>query len=229
MESLHPDTEDLGLADPIYARICQKIRSDILSGIFSPGQRLKISELTKRYRVSQMPIREALQQLQGEWLVTILPNRGASVRKVDETFISQMYEIRGHLEGLLTRRCTERATDEEIERLSTIQAEWEAVAATGEVGAIMNANRSLHRSIYEASRNPVGRELLERHFGLLHSLRSTYGFGIDRLPTVTAEHRELVAAIRRRDCDAAERIAREHCESAHQDLLERMKNSPRKE
>lgn len=208
-----------GLSDPIYARICQRIRADILNGTFGPGQRLKISDLTKRYRVSQMPIREALQQLQGEWLVTILPNRGASVRKVDEAFISNLYEIRAHLESLLTRRCAELATDQEIQHLMELTYVWEAETATGDIAAIMRANRSIHRSIYQLARNPVCMELLDHHFGLLSSLRSIYGFGTERLPDVLGEHRELLEAIRQRDGRLAEDSARRHCLAARDDLL----------
>lgn len=222
-----PDTnvpgEEPGLSDPIYARICQRIRSDILAGALAPGQRLKISDLTRRYGVSQMPIREALQQLQGEWLVTILPNRGASVRKVDEAFITQMYEIRGHLESLLTRRCAELATPTELQRLQELQAKYECVATTGNLAAIMTANRNLHRAIYEIARNPVGTELLDRHFGLLRSLRNIYGLGSSRLLSVSAEHRELMEAIGRHDGSRAEQISRRHCDSARDDLLERMR------
>ena len=52
--------------------------------------------------------REALQMLQGEGLVTIAPNKGASVRTVDERVIHNMYDIRGVIEALLVRRCVAR-------------------------------------------------------------------------------------------------------------------------
>ncbi|MBL8228105.1 MAG: GntR family transcriptional regulator, partial [Bryobacterales bacterium] len=75
------DREDAqGLGDPVYLRVRERLRADILSGRFGPGERIKIAELSKRYGVSQMPVREALQMLQGEGLITIAPNKGASVR-----------------------------------------------------------------------------------------------------------------------------------------------------
>jgi DNA-binding GntR family transcriptional regulator len=220
-----PASEDSGLSDPIYARICQRLRADILNGTLAPGQRLKITDLIKRYRVSQMPIREALQQLQGEWLVTISPNRGASVRKVDGAFIVEMYEIRAHLEALMTRRCAEMATDEEVQELLRTGLEWEAVAGGGDLNAILRANLRIHHSIYRLARNSVGMELLERHFGLLSSLRSIYGLGAERLANVASEHRELLEAIRRRDGVKAEDAARRHCIAARDDLLERMRTA----
>ena len=218
------ESEESGLSDPIYARISQRIRSDILKGTLAPGQRLKISDLTRRYGVSQMPVREALQQLQGEWLVTISPNRGASVRKVDVAFINDMYEIRAHLEGLLTRRCAELATDEEIAHLMWLKEEWEAAAGPsgGGLNAIMQANRNIHQSIYLLARNQVGTELMDRHFGLLSSLRSIYGLSAKRIASAADEHRELLEAIRLRDGRRAEEAARRHCLAAKDDLLARM-------
>src|SRR3712207_3392027 len=76
----HQEPVIAGIADPIYVRVREQLRTDILQGVFAPGERIKIAELSKRYGVSQMPVREALQMLQGEGLVTIAPNKGASIR-----------------------------------------------------------------------------------------------------------------------------------------------------
>ncbi len=214
--------DDLGLADPIYARICQRIRSDILSGELAPGQRLKISDLIKRYKVSQMPIREALQQLQGEWLVTISPNRGACVRQVDAAFIGHMYEIRGVIEGLLARRCAESAGEEDIAALSALEAECEAHAAREDLPATLAANKEFHGKIYQIAGNPVATELLNRHFGLLQALRKIYGVGPRRFERLVEQHRHLMDAIRRHDAATAAEAGALHCESARDDLLARL-------
>jgi DNA-binding GntR family transcriptional regulator len=221
--SAHPGFADgHGLSDPTYARICQMIRKDILAGEFPPGSRLKISELTKRYGVSQMPIREALQQLQGEWLVTIAPNRGASVRQVDAAFIRDMYDVRGQIEALLTRQCCLRVQPEELETLKAQAADCERQANDGNHEEFLKANQEFHSSIYTISGNAVGSELLRMHFGLLRALRSLHGFGAQRLATVVAEHRELVEAIVRKEAARAALLSLRHCESAKQDLLERI-------
>ncbi len=216
-----------GLGDPIYVRVCQQLRRDIVTGVFAPGRRLKIAELTKRYGVSQMPIREALQQLQGEWLITILPNRGAAVRNVDEAFVSDMYEIRGHIEAFLTRRCAERIQADDLGQLRDFQSECRKAVRRRDYAAFLEANSRLHTAIYEISGSVVGKELI-MHFGLLQALRNQHGFGKARLQDVITEHDEILAAIGDRDGERAQRVAYRHCLGARNDLLERMRRYDRK-
>ena len=56
---------------------CRELRKAIIEGQFAPGDRLVEGELCSRYRVSRTPIREALNQLETEGLVTITPGAGA--------------------------------------------------------------------------------------------------------------------------------------------------------
>ena len=103
------------LTATIYARVCDALRSAILSGHFTPGQRLKMSDLTTRFRVSPTAIREALQQLQGEGLITIFPHRGASVRSVDKRFVSNIYDLRFAIENMLIRNAS-KIIDQSLEK-----------------------------------------------------------------------------------------------------------------
>jgi DNA-binding GntR family transcriptional regulator len=220
-------TQAEGLGDPIYVRVCQQLRRDIVAGVFAPGHRLKIAELTKRYGVSQMPIREALQQLQGEWLITILPNRGAAVRNVDEDFVSDMYEIRGHIEAFLTRRCAERVRPEQLGSLRDHQADCRKAVRRRDYATFLEANSRFHTAIYDISGSVVGKELV-MHFGLLQALRNQHGFGKARLHDVISEHEQILEALGQRDPERAQSVAYRHCLGARNDLLERMRRHERK-
>ena len=92
-----------------YDMLRDAIREDIVAGVFPPGCRLKISDLTERYGISAMPVRDALQQLCGEGYIAIEPNRGASVRQIDATFLSQVYEIRRAVESFFVQQLIARA------------------------------------------------------------------------------------------------------------------------
>ncbi|MEN6535215.1 MAG: GntR family transcriptional regulator [Bryobacteraceae bacterium] len=213
-------TPDLtGIGDPVYARVRERIRQDILSGYFQPGARIKTSVLGARYSVSQMPIREALQQLQGEGLVMIAPNKGASVRRVDASFVNNLYDIRAALEGLLTRRAVGAVTDEDMFTLYAIEGRFEDAAQRHDAEAVVIANRELHETMYALARNPEAVEVISRHSGLLQSLRRQYGYGTGRMEQIIAEHRQLLRAFDQRDAATAVRVTEEHCEHAKRDLI----------
>ena len=178
--------------------------------------------LCDRYAVSQMPIREALQQLQGEGLVRIEPNKGASVRKVDEQFVSNLYEIRGALEALLTRLATPNVLAPHRESMRKTQASFEAAVRRGDAKQASELDAQFHRTVYQAAGNMEALEWVDRQRDLIRCLRRKYGFGPARTPAIIREHRRLLLALDYGNAIEAEAAVREHCENAKIDLLHLM-------
>jgi DNA-binding GntR family transcriptional regulator len=208
---------------PAYARVCQQLRQDILGGLFPWGGRLKIAELVRRYGVSQMPIREALQKLQGEGLITIQPNCGACVRVVDEKFIADIYDLRGAIDTMLIRRATARATDSDLRAMEIILETHEQAERRGELNASLEYNKQFHRVIYRMADNPDATEVIERYWDLIDAMRRQFGFSAGFMSTVIGNHRRLLNAIVDRDADAAIRIAAESCDRSKDDLIQQMR------
>jgi len=208
---------------PAYARVCQRLRQDILAGVFPWGGRLKIAELVGRYGVSQMPIREALQKLQGEGLVTIQPNCGACVRKIDEKFIADIYDLRGAIDAMLIRRAAARLTETDRRALEIILDTHQQAERRGEFAASLEYNKQFHRVIYRVADNPDATEVIERYWDLIDALRRQYEFSPGFMSGVVAGHREQLEAISRRDADTAVRLAGESCERSRNDLIEQMR------
>ncbi|MDP8244140.1 MAG: GntR family transcriptional regulator [Candidatus Hinthialibacter antarcticus] len=208
--------------DPIYARVRERLRVDILSGVFDAGSRLKIAMLCERYAVSQMPIREALQQLQGEGLICIEPNKGASVRKIDEQFVSNLYEIRGALEALLARLAIPNLQAPHRESMRKTQASFEAAIRRGDAAQALELDAQFHRTLYQAADNSEALDWVERQRDLIRCLRRKYGFGPARTPAIIREHRGLLLALDHENAIEAEAAAREHCENAKLDLMRLM-------
>src|SRR5215475_4676467 len=92
--------------------IVESIRSAITDGIYPPGTPLAEVELAQRFKVSRGPIREALIQLQSEFLVRSYPNRGTFVHSLTEQEFDEIERLRGLLEPLAMEYAKANATPE---------------------------------------------------------------------------------------------------------------------
>jgi DNA-binding GntR family transcriptional regulator len=223
--TVHPSETDgaFDLGKTNYQRVRDVIRSDIINGQFQAGDRLKISELATRYGISAIPIREALHQLQGEGLIVISANRGASVRRIDERFLWQIYEIRKALEMHFIAILAEHASRDDVARLQAlVNAQDDAVAKADEE-LFQELDREFHMSIVGATANEEALAVLNRTYNLTRPLRLRYGRTPDHRNGIQVDHRALVDAIGRRDAPRARALVSEHIDRAFIDLASVMK------
>lgn len=82
--------QKITLMDQIYFNI----KSDIAQKILAPGQKINIKELTRKYNVSDTPVKQALNRLIAENMVTSTPNKGMSVRAVTLEEMNDIFEMR---------------------------------------------------------------------------------------------------------------------------------------
>jgi len=204
---------------PTYWRVRELIRSDIVDGIWPLGGHMTMAELTGRYGVSANPVREALQQLQGEGVIEIRMNRGAVVPQVDARYVDNIYKLRGAVQVMLARETAQRATPADVKLLRNLCEAHEAAVAEHDDAACVRRNRELHHFMDSLADNPPAVDMLASRLCLIDAFRRSTGFGAGRLARVITQHRKLVRAIARADADAAARAAHEHTESARLDLL----------
>ena len=204
----------------LSGEIATRLRQDIIGGGLPFGTRLTLSELEVRYESGQMPVREALRQLQGEGLIELIPNRGARVRTVDVDFVRNLFDVRVAIEAMLTRRAAERIQKKQIEALEAAELLYENTPES-DVRAILEANRSFHRIINEVAGNSEASEILRRNQQLVTALWHRHGYPAPRSAPAD-EHRRIIAALRANDSDSAECFAMAHATRAKFDLLERM-------
>jgi DNA-binding GntR family transcriptional regulator len=205
-------------------RIVGALRRDIVGGRFPPGARLKIQDLSTRYGISMMPVREALRRLEGERLVELNAHRGATVRPVTVKFVRDLYAVREALEGLLVESCAAAAGEAEAREIAALADAWEAAARRGDAARLLEANRRFHQRINEIGDNGEALEMLSRGWPLIHALRLQIGFGERRLAEIAAQHRAIVVAVSAGDPAAARAASRAHCFSARDDLIRQLEH-----
>lgn len=201
-----------------HSEIRDRLCEDILSGNLPPGTPLRVATLAKRYGVGTMPIRSALQELRGRGLIIAEPNRSAFVRQVDAEFISNIYDLRHALWGIIIPRCVRFITNADIEELERIQDQMEAATAAGDMAEVRRQNRLYLFLVYRTARHPEACEVLDRNWVLINSLRATFGYGPGRLADTNRMHRAEIKALRARDGDTMLDLVRTSAERSRQDL-----------
>lgn len=209
-----------GLRSTSYRRVHKAILSDIVTGVFAPGKRLKVAELCNRYGLSPMPIREALQQLQGEGLVIMSPNKGASVRPINRKFVADIYQIRGALYSIIYADAVASADRGLDEALVEIQKRFDEMIREGELNGCSQQNRLLHATVEARCRNREVSNLMARYSNLTSSLRDVFGYNIARLKDISDEHWLIIKAILARDVDKAVAAAQLHARRAFENMSE---------
>jgi len=189
------------------------LRTALLNGDLSPGQRLVEGELAETYNVSRASVRAALIALTAEGVVERIPNRGARVRIVSVAEAVAITECRMVLEGLCAAKAAERVTDTEIEVLTGLGEQLQRSVSDGDPMKYSSLNRELHRLVREYAEQPVAAELLDRLNGQIvrHQFRLALRAG--RPQVSLPEHLAIIDGIARRDPGAAEAAARAHLSS----------------
>ena len=185
-------------------------------GLFKPGDRMVESELADRFGVSRTPIREALQRLETQSLLT-RDGRSLIVASLDHNQLAELYVVRAHLEGLAARLAAQHATPEEMRVLrEMVEADRERI---GDSAALSRSNRRFHKQIHLASHN----RYLVQQLDFVHrtmALLATTSLAVEgRSQKAIAEHDAIVTAIEARDGEAADAALRTHISRAFETRL----------
>lgn len=195
------------------------LRDAILTGRLAPGTRLRQLELASQMKISRTPLREALRKLEQEGLITVLPGGGLRVALLDLDEAVELYEIREVLDGLAARLAAQRITEPELLTLDRLLAQMEQCVARQDAHRWFTAHVAFHDGIFQASGNgrlqgmsTVIRLSIQRFHPVLLTTPN-------RLADAYREHREVCEAIRARDPETAERLARAHIAHAREIVL----------
>lgn len=176
-------------------------------GTFKPGDRLVESDLADRLGMSRTPIREALQRLETQSLLS-RDGRSLIVASLDHNQMAELYVVRAELEGLAARLASRHATEEEVRVLGDMVRDDHALI--GDPKAMSRANRRFHKQIHLASHN----RFLVQQLDLVHrsmALMATTSLAAEgRGEKALEEHDAIVRAIAARDEVAAYEALRSH-------------------
>ncbi len=191
--------------------IRDRIAGRIYDGSLQPGERLRELAIAEEFGTSQTPVREALRELEALRLVHSEAYKGTRVREITAREMTEVYLVRAILEQRAAELAGSRL-ENNVEPLNQAVDRICDSAAEGDVDGYARHNLDFHRQIVVAADNMV---LLQTWDSLRFEAKIRINL-IRKMPSIVeraAEHRPIVAALRRGDGDAAGRLLREHSES----------------
>ena len=199
------------------------LRAAIMSGALRPGTFIRLDETAAKLGVSATPVREALLKLRGEGMVQLEPHRGHVVLPLSRQDIDDIFWMQATIAKELAASAAQRITDAEIDDLERLTDMLTTAVAGGDVEAIASTEFAFHRAFNHAT----GR--IKLAWFLLHVARymplMVYAADPEWGAAAVQNHRQVVAALRRRDTAAVvEHTTRQFTDGARR-LTERLQSS----
>lgn len=189
------------------------LRQRIVSLEFLPNHSLSRQELANELGVSQTPLREALQRLQGEGLVEIYPQSRTLVTRIDVSRVAEAVFLRTAVETEIVARLAADTTIYDISLATGIhRLLLEAVGREGDFETFASIDKEFHRALYEAAGLARLHELVDTRSGQLDRIRHLHlRHKSERKPEmVVADHARILDAIRAGDPVGAKRAMHDH-------------------
>jgi len=195
------------------------IKQQILDGALNPGDRIVETKLAKDLGISQTPVREAIRQLSGEGILNIVPNKGPVVRSLDMKDVFEIYSIRSMLEGLAIRLTTQKASQEDILKLSDFYNQMQEKLRDDNVDSLQSDSQYIHRSIIQLADHALLTSMYQSIFFKILLTNRIMG-NISTKEKEVEQHGELIDALMRRDPNHAEAVMRKHIYRSYLEFTE---------
>lgn len=195
---------------PLTDQVAKQITASILSGEFPPGAILRQAQIAEQLSVSRTPLREAMRVLLTDGLIVQSQNGTFSVIAPTLDDARDTYEMREVVDAFAARMAANRASDDDVTELDRLVVRLEETCEPFDPPAYLDAVTNYHVGLIKASGN---RAILALETTIRMSTRVLYPQFANRKQRLIAaarEHRRLYEAIRDRNPDEAERLAREH-------------------
>jgi DNA-binding GntR family transcriptional regulator len=213
-------------AEPSTATMCEAealayeaVRSRILDGRLSPGQKVKQCRLADEIGLSRTPLVKALKRLEAEYLVRAEPDRGFFVRKHSPADLIAIYQIREGLEPIAARLLAYRADETLLATLRKLFRPFKPPIDRGKWQAYLKADREFHRLIVSECGNPFLVRIVES----FNVMVQAFSLSLTLTPNRSyPQHMNIIEGLMAADGDAAEAAMRLHLAAARRSFVERL-------
>lgn len=209
----------LKIPENLTQQAYRSIRDEITSGRIDGQQHFTEAYFAERYGISKSPIREALNRLESEGLITIIPRRGAFVRKFSIHDLEEIYELREVLEALAVRNAV--LDPKTLTRLREIAHAAQSYFEKNDKSNYIRKDAAFHTMLARASTNARLRRMVEGMQNQILILRRQT-FELTGQSSIK-QHLRIVDALEQGDRETAAELMVEHIQAVRQRLVDHLK------
>lgn len=202
------------------------LKKAVLSGYLLPGERLVEKDLAEIIGISRIPIREAIRKLESERLVTVEPNKGATVIKMSPVEIEETYFIVGCLEGMAVELALDSLSENDLTKMNALIKSMSEDKMKSDYKNWLKQNIVFHRIYIDACGKPqLSSLILEKREGL-----ARYWFLACSKPGLLekclVDHKEIAEALKQKKPKQARKCVEQHIMSVGTEVKEFLENLP---
>lgn len=184
--------------------VAEAIRQKILTGQIKGGEPLRQAALAEELKVSRIPVREALLQLEAEGLVEFEAHKGATATRLSAEQITELFELRAMLETELLRRAIPLLTEDDLQKAEQLRSEMAAAYQQQDSsGSWSVLNTQYHLTLYRAANRPLTYDLVQNLMTNADRYIRVHLMLAGGVQKADPEHSELLKLCRERNVTAA--------------------------
>jgi len=191
-------------------QVYRNLKNIILNGGVEPNKRLIEEKLAHEMGTSRTPVREAIQKLEKEGLITKLPRGGYAVGVVTDEDIEEVFGIRSVLEGYAGYLATLRATEDDIKALEEVVKKEEECLKNNNTEEIIGLNTEFHDRLYRIAKSGKLYSIINDLRDYIYRYRIVI-FRYSGIPEISIkDHKDMIGLMKARQAAQVEKLVRKH-------------------
>lgn len=209
------------ISPSIREKVYEHLKSAILSGHHTPGEKLGEEHLAETLGVSRTPVREALHKLESEGLIKPRKKRGFIVSRDTKEEVQELFELRSILEGHTLRVISQIISEEILSQLNESIQKAEEALRRNRIEEVFKWNTRFHDTLHElvADKTRLHRLIVNMRKYVLRYRKDTLQYP-DGGRRAVEGHKKILLALRLKDPELCERVMREHIKEAMDDAIQ---------
>jgi DNA-binding GntR family transcriptional regulator len=210
---------DFKQPETIANAVAHSLENAIIKGKIKSGTRLVERDLAEKYKVSRLPIREAIRELQAKGLVSKIPHKGAVVSKNSLEEIKDICEVKCTIESFSASEAAKKITEKDIKELHLLIDEMEYQIKKKNFIRYSEIAYKFHCIIHIAHGNKTLYEIYKKLDNQIYWHRFTYLHYPERVKCSFEQHKNILKALCNKDSKNAELLMKKHIKEGEEILL----------